>query len=239
MLLSEVFEALTFGELSKVKVGGKDSGAIQAGDYPEIVTHVNAGMRELYKRFSLKTDELTLQLYSEITLYNLHTDYAETDPNTSGKTPKYILDAATPFPFTDNILLITHVYNEIGDEYYLNDLDQDESLFTPQDTVLQVPYPENDNTLAVIYRAMPEAVSHSGLTDPTTVTLALPFQFLPALTAYVAYKVFESTPTIKQGVNTGNEYYAKFVAACDLITSLGTLNTDNQINTKFESNGWV
>jgi len=236
MLLSEIFDNLIYGELSQMAITNDD--VISPGDYPKLVTIINTGLLELYKRFPLKEAELTLELHSQITDYYLHTDYALSDPNTSGQPIKYILDTATVDTFTDNILLITHVYDEVGDEYALNDLNREDSLYTPTPITLQVPYPDDQNTLAVIYRAEPDKINYVGLTDPTLVTIELPNQFLNALGIFVAYKIM--APINVGDDNADSEtYYKKFEEACGLINYLGTLNIDTNINRKFGDGGWV
>jgi len=236
MLLSEIFNTLTYGELAHVVIGGKPAGGIQVADYPEMITNVNIALLEIYKRYSIKTEELTLQLYDHITLYNLHSNYAASN-DASEEVYKYILDTATVTPFTDDILLITHVYDEIGDEYALNDLDRVDSLYTPTQTSLQVPYPTGENTLSVIYRASPEKILLTE-TDANTVTVALPPQFLEAMVSYIAYRVF-SGMNLSEGDTTALSHYAKFEAAIALIDHKGLLNTDNNQNTKFEESGWL
>jgi len=236
MLLSDIFEHLVYGELSTHALSSTND--IETKDYPRLVTVINSGLQELYKRFDLKTGEITLRLYAQITNYTLHTDWALSDPNTSGNTPLYILDVATGVPFTDDILLITHVYDEIGNEYALNDLNREDSVYTPTPTTLQVPYPDDENTLAVIYRAEPEKIVHLGLTDPTTVTVALPNQFMHALGLFVAFKILFPIDTGDQNSDS-ESYYDKFERACALINHLGTVNVDTNLNRKFGDGGWV
>ena len=59
MLLSELFDQLTFGELSQIYVAGRDEIGIQAADYEKIIPHINLGLTELHKRFEIKTNTLT------------------------------------------------------------------------------------------------------------------------------------------------------------------------------------
>ena len=236
MLLSEIFDALTYGELAHIDIGGKPLGGIQSADYPEMVTNVNMALLELYKRFSIKTGELTLQLEDHISTYYLTSEYALSN-DASSQPYKYILDVATATEFTDDILLITHVYDEVGDEYALNDLDRVDSLYTPTQTSLQVPYPSSENAISVIYRVTPEIILKT-ITDPAAETVELPYQYMEALTAYVAYRVFS-------GMNLGAEdttamnHYGKFEAAVALIDHKGLAQPDNNQNTKFEESGWV
>jgi len=235
MLLSEIFEYLTFGELSHLSIGGIDAGTIDVGDYPRIIANVNLGMIELHKRFNLKVREVPLQLYDQITMYNLHTDYAES--NTESLQPiKYITDGALVHPFSDDILLITHVYNEIGEELPLNDLDEDYSVFTPTPITLQVPDSSNENALAIVYRAQPVKIPMD-TADATSVEIELPDQFTEALLAYVAWRIFAPLNVGERA--EANSYYAKFESAVALIKDLGMLNIDNNANQKFGDNGWL
>ena len=71
MLLSEIFEQLTYGELSQINLGGKDDGGIASSDYPAVVAHINMALTELFKRFPLRLKEIQLQTYSTLTTYQL------------------------------------------------------------------------------------------------------------------------------------------------------------------------
>ena len=52
MTLSDVFDQLAYGEFSKIFLG--ESGAIPQSNWNRIITHINLGLTELYKRFDLK-----------------------------------------------------------------------------------------------------------------------------------------------------------------------------------------
>ena len=48
MYLSEIFEHLTYGELSTIEIGGlKAGGAIDASNYPQVISFINLGMVDL------------------------------------------------------------------------------------------------------------------------------------------------------------------------------------------------
>ena len=55
MLLSDIFEQLTMGEVSQLSLGGTNEGGVLPQDYPKIVPHINLALTEIYKRFNLKT----------------------------------------------------------------------------------------------------------------------------------------------------------------------------------------
>jgi len=237
MLLSDIFDYLTFGELAHIKIGGTATGGILEADYPKIVTNINLGMIELHKRFNLKMKEIPLQLYDQITLYYLNSDYTES----SGTQPiKYIVDGTLVDPFNDDILMITNVYNEIGTELPLNDLDTETSVFTPTPTTLQVPEANSENSLAIIYRAQPDKINYVGLDAAAAAILevALPVQLLDCLTSFIAWKIFAPL-NVGERAAEANNYYQKFEAAVQLVKSEGLLNEDMTTNKKFGENGWV
>lgn len=239
MLLSKIFNSLTHGELSEIKIGGADTHGIIANDYPRIINIINMGLVELYTRFPLNTREITLQLYEQITIYNLTSDYAESNI-ISTQPIKYILDADPVSNFTDDILLIKHVYEETGNEFPLNDLDAELSVFTPTPTTLQVIFPSNgdENTISIIYRAAPVDIPLT-ITDPDSVEVQLPIQYLEALTSYVAYKIINPRSNGAEGAGEFTGYNAKFESIVQNIKTLGIVNLDNTQNQKLEKNGWL
>ena len=66
MLLSEIFDQLTYGELSQTILGGKAGGVIAQESYPAVISHINLGLTELYKRFPIKVREIEIQQYASI-----------------------------------------------------------------------------------------------------------------------------------------------------------------------------
>lgn len=238
MLLSEIFEYLSYGELAQVSLGG--GGTHEIGilpeDYPKIITNINLGLTELHKRLPLKQNEVIIKLYSHITNYILHSDYAESNL-ASSKPYKYIQDQNNLEPFNDDVILIRHVYDEAGDEFPINNLNESTSLFTPQQNVLQVPWPDNENSLSIIYRAGPKKINHIGLSRPELVEVDLPPQFLEPLCSYVAFRIFSSL-NLGEGNAEANSHYANFERAIALIKNDGLYVSDHHLNSKFGDQRW-
>ena len=238
MLLSEIFEYLTYGELAQISLGGGQLGevGILPENYPKVVTNINLGLIELHKRFPIKQDEVVIQLYSHISDDYLRKEYAQS--NTASPEPyKYIMDATLKIPFAENIVLIRHVYDEVGDEFPLNDVDDTTSLYTPEQDILQVPYPDNENTLSVVYRAGPIKINHIGLSDPSTIRVDISQQYLEALCAYVAHRIFLSL-NLGEGNAEANTHLVKFETACARITNLGVTVVESNTNLKFGEGRW-
>ena len=235
MKLSRIFERLTNDTLTQLSIGGIEQGAINLPSYPQFIVLTNGALLDLYTRFSLMTRELTLQMQEGIAVYNLTSDFAES--NTASSEPvKYIIDATTIHKFTDNIISIETVFNELGVELPLNDLNNELSVFTPSATELQITSPNPDNMLSLIYKAAPDIISPAEL-DPANVEVPIPYHFLDAITAHIAWKIY--TPMSTGETNTGNIYRANYLAAVKLIDDTGALIKEVHTNQRFHTNGWI
>jgi len=235
MKLSLIFERLTNDTLTQLSIGGIEQGAVNLPSYPQLIVLTNGALLDLYTRFALMTRELTLQLQEGVVVYNLTSDFAES--NTASSEPvKYIIDGTTVHKFTDNIISIDGVYDELGDEVPLNNLNHELSVFTPSPTELQVPYAVAENILSLIYKAAPDIISPAIL-EPADVEVPIPYHFLDAITAYVAWKLY--TPISTGETNTGNIYHSNYLAAVKLISDTGALIKEVHTNQRFSNNGWV
>lgn len=234
MLLQEVFDYLTYGELSQFFAGGLEDGGVQSSSYPKIIHNINMGLTELYKDLPLSTREVYLQLYDHIATYTLHSDYAES--NTGSVQPyKYILDSVYE-PFIDNILILDSVFNEAGEEYPINESGQTYSVFTPSYNTIQVPFADSANTLSLVYRAAPTKVQIIGV-NPATADVPIPPQLLPALISYVAHKLHAASNSVEEA-NLAGMFYNKYKQQVAEVKLLGLIQTETAINNKFWSNGW-
>jgi len=235
MLLSDFFEQLTYGEFSQLYLGGtEDDTGILAENYPKVISHINLGLTELHKRFPLKLEEVQIQQYAAISSYVLEEDYT-VSVGTQGT--KYILDAANPF--TNTVLRIEKVYDDIEEEYYLLNDDQDEdSLTTTAFNTIKVPTPLNTNTMTVTYRSTHDKIVVAGLV-PSTTELGIPDSLIESLIYYVASRAHSSLATLDTGVNEGNVYLAKFEASIAKVTELSLITNVNRSNRKIWNNGWA
>lgn len=157
MLLREIFDALTYGELSQLNIGGTDAGFIDDANYDRMLTHMNLGLTALHKRFVIKLNQIELIFLPGVTRYHLHSQHRYSDEevavgdfridigdgtllldNQPVPDAEYIRDQ--PYArFQDDLLKIERVKIPEGLELPLNDHGQRFSVFTPKDTVLHVP----------------------------------------------------------------------------------------------------
>jgi hypothetical protein len=209
MFLSQIFDALTYGELSNLSLGSLEYGGVKPEHYPKLITNINSGMIELYKRFPLKTSTVPVVLVTDTT--------------------SYTIDAT-------DILKIDKVVDAEGTEYPINDMDDTTSVFVPEYNLLQVPFATTGTTLTVTYRAAPVKLDLNPA-DPDAVNVPIPDSMLECIIAYVVSKIHASGPATDN--NLAGMYYNKFHTACDFVERMGLIQTDGDTNTKFDDAGFV
>lgn len=229
MTLQDLITTLTNGELVQIRID------IDAGDQPQLIRYISMGLTELYTRFPLKDGEVTLQEYDDITLYTLSSEFAISNTDSTAD-PKYIVDEGTPF--TDDIIRVDSVFNEIGIPLPLNDYSSTDSLFMAGYNVIQVPNPVSTNSISIIYRANHPTLDPN-VADPSTVNIELPDSLLTALIFYVGFR-YHSFDMTQDAQAVSMAYYQKYTAELQMLEKLNVLNdTDTDTNIKLQLGGWV
>ena len=250
MKLQEVFDQLTYGELSALSIGGGEAGVISPANYDRVLAHVNLGLTALYKRFPLKQGRFRIQLDTARTDYPLSSKYAVSSKTSKEPTANRFIKDTLAVPFKDDIHKVERVLGSTGWEYNLNMVDDKLSMLTPTATVLRVPQdilvPPDDlpddmrtSTLDVVYRANHPIIAPIGTDlEPDTVELELPYSHLEALLLFVAARAHTAVGMSDQG-NTGNTYLQKYELECQEIENLG-LRVDQASQTdRIRRNGWA
>lgn len=245
MKLKEIFDQLTYGELSQLSIGGGAAGMIRPEDYPRMVAHVNLGLMALYKRFNLKQKQFTINLQQGQLTYQLNSQFCAS--NSRSRAPvKYIDDTANPFK--DDLLKVEHVFAESGFEFSVNNAVDIYSMNTPTQRTLVVPadiVAKKDylleelktDTLDVMFRAAHAKLSMEDV-EPEDIELELPETHVEALLLYVAARVH--TPAgIGETESTGNNYFAKYEMACQQLENQNLQIDQGAQYNKLERNGWV
>lgn len=248
MKLQEIFNQLTYGELSQLHIGGGEQGTIAEADYPKVLSHINLGLASLYRRFPLKEGRFNLILQPGQVSYSLTSAYA-INSRRSRAAVRYIEDT-TADPFDDDINKIERVLTAEGYELGLNMEGNEHSCFTPSVNVLRVPKalvdPGQDkpdelktSKLEVIYRANhPPIVVSAGYFDPGRVDVELPYSHLEALLYFVASRMHNPVGMSNE-FHAGNNYAAKYEAVCAELEAINLRVDQGRVNTRLERNGWV
>lgn len=238
MKLSEIFNQLTYGELSQIHLGGAEAGQIDENNYSKVLVHINLGLTALHTRFPLKEGRLSLQTQPGMLTYSLNSKYAVSNLK-SREAVRFIVDSSAE-PFKDDIHKVERVYQgtqELG----LNDESDPLACFTPSAHVLRVPSEivEEGSPLTVVYRAnhVPIVVG-LGYFDPTRVEVDLPYSHLEPLLYYVASRV-NNPMGMANEFHAGNSYAAKYEAACQQLEMHNLRVDQGRQNTRLERNGWV
>jgi hypothetical protein len=243
MFLSDLFDQLTFGEISQLNKGGEHNNqGVQPQDYPKVIPHINLALIEIYKRFDLKLSEVVVQQYDHIQLYYLRSKYAQT--NTASTEPiKYIMDSIYQ-PFQDDLLRIEKVIDEEGKELYLNQedsnfLDSNKywSVKTPVFDGVQIPQPEKENQFIVTYRASHPLIPIKGV-DPDTTEVNIPNALLEGVLLYIGGRVNLNRGT-ELSLAEGQTFMTKFELSMATVQRLNLVNTVDTLNQKLDKNGWA
>ena len=247
MKLIEVFNQLTYGELSQISIGGAEQGEINSTNYDKVVAHINLGLTGLYKRFPLKEGRLTVALQQGRLTYPLNIAYAVS--NTSSLEPvKYILDSTEEF--LGDIHKVEGVFTPVGYELGLNDQANPYAVMTPSAQVLSVPativangmdLPEylKTSTLSVVYRANHPIIDvNSGTFDPETYEVELPYSHLEPLLLFVASRINNPIGMTNE-FHAGNSYAAKYEQACQQLEQFNLKVDQGSQYNRIEEKGWV
>lgn len=238
MTLNDVFDALIYGELSRVFVdaSGEPVTELPVNRRKQIVSSVQLGLTELHKRFLLREHSFVLELIEGRRTYLLDSKYAQSNAR-SQEAVKYINDAEEPF--TGSLFKIERAYDALGTELSINLIGDVEALRTPSPNSLWVPDTLTTATISVVYRANHEIINAQlAIAAPGQVQLSLPMTHLEPLLFYVAARVTRPKG-MQNEFHEGASYGAQFEQSCARL-----LATDFQVevtsqNTRLERNGWV
>lgn len=249
MTLKEIFDQLTFGELSQLSIGGGELGAISEANYPRVIPHVNLALTALYKRFYLKEGRLSLQPVPNQVVYLITSKYAQSNTR-SNALVKYLYDDPTT-PFKDDILKIEEVLTDSGYALPLNDKGDTYNASTPTpaalrlhpdivNQVLELPDYYKTEKLELVYRANhPKIVQTLGLFDPSRIQVQLPDTHMEPLLLFIAARMMTPIGVGQLEGFSHTTLISRYEAACQLIEN-SNLQIDKGSQTdKLHKKGWV
>lgn len=234
MNLTELFRRLSVGELSNLALSNGGDGTIQEAQQAKLVLYANNALMALHTRFLLKESDLIVRQRGFLTNYQLTAKYALTNAVEDQDFTAYIEDSVI-HPFQDDVIKVLEVWNILGNEVALNDEEGIGGVFTPQPNVLQIPRPADMVPLSVHYQAAHPQLSVEDLDQE----IDLPLFLEPALSSYVAWKVFSHMNT-QESTAKAAEHSQQFDTICieavdrDLISTLKSSGM-----ARFERRGWI
>ncbi len=236
MQVKDIFEMLSHGEFSQIKLGGED-GLIDPTNHKKILSHINLGLLVLYKRFALKNGTVQFKLLNKVTIYSLEED-----------NDLQFISNPEEDDFNGGVLKISRVLTDSGRELHLNDNKQEWSCHTPTPTKLVVPklmvtlgaeLPDEYKTDSLIVDYVAKHPVLSNKSNIPNLFLELPETHIEPLLYYVAARVFTPLGLANNEGKDSNKYYAMFEAACQQL-EVQNYEIDQVVtNTRASRNGWV
>lgn len=212
MKVYDVFSAVTLTELmqqSRFDTGSIDE--LSEKDIKRLLSQLNRGLLELYKRFKLKTVTQLLKLEKDKYVYTLN----------------------------DDVLEVISLYDKEHCSLPLNRNDLRDSFRLNQVRELEVPKEFVGDSIYIFYQAthkeIPYNANHQELFD---VELELPDTYLEAIILFIASRM---TAPLMGGnsYNEGHSYYQRFEMLCNQLINQGIDVEDNRDITLFHKKGFV
>jgi hypothetical protein len=245
MVLQDLFDELATGEFSNLAIGNSINGSIEPDAYKKVVTQVNAGLRELYKRFLLKDKICYITRPTGTTNYFLRdvNVVASFGDAPTAETPITVsVESITEKPTVSDLCRVIDVFGDGIDEttVYLNDNRRPDGVFTHGHDHISIKNPL-PVVLGVVYQAYYPRIILTELFDPETYNLYYPEYLSYALKCYVASELFtgKTSKATEGEAQIYNTFHGKFEKACKLIEDRGFAEEVNTEDTKFEDGGWA
>ena len=216
MTLEDVFDGLTYGELSQMHIGGAEDQGITAENRYRMISHITLGLSNLHKRFLLREKETTIVRVEGTTSYTLD---------------------------IPDLLRVLRIYDVEGNEMIMDDATCDEAIFMPSFNVLRVSEDVPAGDLKVVYQADHPAIgAQEAVQDPSLVPVLLPRTHLEPLLLFVASRIMNPIGATSMGQSSfheGNNYAQKYEQACKALEMEGYQVRNSPEKTRFERAGFV
>jgi hypothetical protein len=236
IVLKDLFTLLATGEFSNISLSRNNTGGINESEYAKVIGHINLGLVEIYKRFKLMENELTLHVTPDLSVYYLQDDrVVVTTPNTT----EYLefLSGQTGV----NIIEITGVFDVDGNELVINNRHSTPSILQQSIDILKITKLTEAMALNIVYQAYPIKLVLDDDFDPETHILPISDVIVEALLYYIASRIYKPTGANNSTANADKSagYQQQYELSCQKIDllGLGIQNCDSE-NT-FETRGWA
>ena len=204
MILQNVVDMAVKSELSNLNI--KD-------DNEAIVSFINLGVIELYKRFRLEVKEHVVELQDSVEIYDMPDDFMALVA-AYGEVEEPSLDNVNPLP--------------------VNVEDDPLSINTVNWYQVQIPVTVTGGFVSLVYTSAPPYLS----TDDLDSVLPIPVGLVEALLHYVGYRAHAAMDGSIQAEN--NTHYQRFEASCQRAKLDGVITADDvDMGTRIESRGFA
>ena len=234
MTLLECLNKLARGKLSNLAIC--ERGTIKPPEIPKVVDAINESLERIYSALPIKEKSVLVEVCESRTEYPLTSEHSLR--NCKGDiydSYDYYIKDCDALPFLDDVMTITQVWDDEGNQRALNDPQDPWSIYTPEPATIAFNYAPFPGVLNVVYRAQHKLLTPSNLTDK----LDLPNHLIGALVSYSAYLI-HSNINSEIAVQNAQKYFSEYQAIINSAINNGTLNTDSVDNgSKFQKRGWI
>jgi hypothetical protein len=186
MVVQDIIDIVKYSELNNLAI---------KNDVNAIVTFMNMGILELYKRFPLKVEEHIVPLQDGVTIYDLPSDFMY-PLEAFGEVHEFATDKKPPIvPF--------------------NDADDPTSIFFPNFTQVQIPLVTTGSFISLIYVSKPARIDADDLSSE----ISIPETLVEALVYYIGFRAHTSIKSDGQSEN--NIHWVRFDQSCKKARELG------------------
>ncbi len=207
MRVKEVYDILKNTELKQIVVGESEE---------QVIGFMNLAFIEVYGKFSILQEEQIIKVEEGITRYRLN--------DNSQKVLQVYMRNTIKDP-----LLGDDAFAEVG----VNDINDEESVFTPQPYVLHIPNPTEGRIYSIMQIVTPPYITKQNI---DTVDFIIPPQYLTSILNYAAYRAYKSMNGDEQ-TEIGSHYKA-YMQSCNEVLKMGLNNYSVLTNTKLDQGGW-
>ena len=227
--VSEYLNDLALGHLANLSMA--ENGYIRVSDEGRIITAMNNALSRMFTRLPLSEKEVTIIMKPHITTYLLNSRYSipHGDPSIEDK---YIFDPVEKFG--DDVIQVISAWDEFSGFRPLNIPASPYSIYTPNQTTLDVPVVLDGIYLHVAYQAShPKLRTKEDTVDIGSPALDTPFLHLVSSLVYGSIGSAEAT-------QQSGRHYSIYDASIKEMEEKGYFTQANYLGGRqFRLKGWV
>jgi len=207
MRLREIMGILKDTELSQIFLGENDS---------RVISLLNLAIIDVYAKFSILQEEQVIQIEEGKTRYRLQ-------DNSQKVLQVYMRDFPSNRSNGDDSFV----------EVPINDINDDESVFTPQPFLLHVPNPIKGRVYSVMQIVTPPFITDKNIDE---LDFLIPPQLLEPIVNYAAWRAYKAMNGDEK--TEISSHYRAYMASCNEVLKKGLNNESFTTNLKHDQRGF-
>jgi hypothetical protein len=240
ILLKDIFTLLATGEFSNIALTKDKYDDLDESEYGKVIGHINLALVEIYKRFPIREEEVTLHATTDKEMYYLRPKHAAV---LSRLNSNAYIEVPEGHDGYINIIEIKEVYGSDGVRIKLNNRYLTPHVRQMSEDTLKITGLTAADTFSILYQAHPSPIILDDDLNVANYMLNIPKTIVEALLYYVASRVYKpmgaNNSTANADKSTG--YQQQFELSCARLELLGLgIVTDiDDDPEKFERDGWA